>query len=116
MGDFINFYLSGGSFNHYVTIGFGVAVAALFFYKRGGGSKWLGTCERALMACIGLGLLGVLCGLIDVGAAVPTVPAVDAARATAAGNAIAVIPLIWALLGSIPLWAVCSVFRHREKA
>lgn len=114
MGNFIDFYLSGGFFNHLTTIGFGVAVSALLFYRAGGGAKWLDTCARALLVCVGLGVLGATLGIIEVGAAIRTVAVEQAASAAAAGQGIAVIPLAWALLGAVPLWILCSVARHRE--
>ena len=113
MGNFIDFYANGGIFNHFVTIGFGVAAASLFFAWRGAGAKWFDTCGRVLLTCLGLGLLGTAFGVSEVGAAVATVPPEVAAAATARGLGIAVIPLAWALFGAIPLWILCAVARHR---
>jgi len=114
MENFTDFYFSGGLFNHLTTIGFGVAGAALFFYRAGGGARWLDTCERALLVCLGFGVLGASLGLTEVGAAVRTVSADQAAMVATAGLGIAVIPIAWALLGTIPLWVLSSIARHRQ--
>jgi hypothetical protein len=113
MSNFIEFYANGGIFNHFVTIGFGVAAASLFFAWRGAGAKWLDTCGRTLLTCLGLGLLGTAFGVAEVGAAVATVPPELAAAATARGLGIAVNTLAWALFGAIPLWVLCAIARHR---
>lgn len=117
MTDFFTFYLSGGLFNHLVTIGFAVATSSLVFHARAGdqaGSRWLRLVDRALLGCLGLGLLGTLMGIIDASAALATIPAEHflAAQAQAAG--LAVIPLAWALLGAVPLGIVASVQGHRQ--
>jgi hypothetical protein len=114
MNSFAEFYVHGGLFNHLVTIGFGVAIASLLFARRVERSvRWLDTCSRALIACVGLGFLGTAFGIVEIGAAVMTVPPEAAAQATARGLGIAIIPVVWALMGALPMWIVCSVARHR---
>jgi hypothetical protein len=114
MVSFAEFYAHGGFFNHLVTVGFGVAVAALVFARRPERSaRWIDTCTRALIACVGLGVLGTAFGIVEIGAAVMTVPPEVAAQATARGLGIAIIPVVWSLMGVIPMWIICSIVRHR---
>ncbi len=120
MSDFLVFYVSGGLFNHAITIGLGVAVAALVFYLRAnqrgdaGGSSWLLVCDRALLTCVGLGLLGSSFGAIDASAALASAPPEAMMPAAAQAAGLVVIPLAWALLGSIPVWIASTVFQHRR--
>lgn len=117
MSSFVEFYANGGVFNNFITVGFGVAVASLVFALKGERkTRWLDTCTRALLACVGLGVLGTSFGIIEIGAAVRTVPPEAAAQATAVGFGIAILPVVWSLLGVIPLWTACAIARHRADA
>lgn len=117
MTDFFTFYLSGGVFNHLVTIGLAIAASSLVFHARAGekaGTRWLRLADRALLGCLGLGLLGTLMGVIDASAALATIPADQFLAAEARAAGLAVIPLTWALLGAIPLGIVASIQAHRQ--
>ncbi len=114
MSSLFEFYQNGGFFNHLITISLGFAAASLLFAKRGDVTRWLGTCDRALLTALCFGILGTVLGLADVGQAVRTVPPEQAATLTAVGNGIAIIPLAWALLGGLPLWIVACIGRHRK--
>jgi hypothetical protein len=117
MSSFVEFYAHGGFFNHLITVGFGLAVASLVFARRDDQkARWLDTCTRALVTCLGLGVLGTAFGIIEVGAAVATVAPELASKAAARGFGIAILPLAWSLLGAIPLWIVCATTRHRAAA
>jgi hypothetical protein len=119
MTDFLTFYLNGGLFNHLVTIGLAVATSSLVFHARArdqAGIRWLRLADRALLGCVGLGLLGTLLGIIDASAALATIPAEQFMVAQAQAAGLAVIPLAWALVGAIPLGIVASVQAHRHIA
>ncbi|MCA9659383.1 MAG: hypothetical protein KC486_13640 [Myxococcales bacterium] len=115
MGNFIDFYANGGIFNHFITIGLGVALASLVFARREGGSeRWLAVCERTLVACLGLGLLGSLFGVVEASAALGMVKPEFLMPAASRAAGILVIPLCWALLGVIPLGIASTVVRFRK--
>ena len=119
MTDFLAFYLDGGVFNHFVTIGLAIAASSLVFHARSSGegtARWLRLTDRALLGCVAVGLLGTLMGIIDAGAALQTIPADQFLPAAARGAGIAVVPLAWALLGTIPLGIAATLRGHRASA
>jgi hypothetical protein len=119
MTDFLEFYLNGGVFNHFVTIGLAIAASSLVFHARAQGegmARWLRLADRALLGCIAVGLLGTLMGIIDASAALATIPADQFLAAGARAAGIAVVPLAWALLGAIPLGIAVAIRDHRHSA
>lgn len=120
MSDFVEFYKNGGIFNHLVTVGLGMAVAALVFHARARkheperAAAWLTLCDRTLLTCIGLGLLGVLFGTFDASAVLLTLPPEKVLEPALRVLGLLGIPLTWALLGTFPLWIVSTVLRFRQ--
>lgn len=115
MDSFFDFYANGGIFNHLITIGLGVAIASLVFYRRHGAEeRWLAFCDRALLACIGLGLLGSLFGVIDASAALALVSHEKLMPAASRAAGLVVIPLAWALIGALPVGLASAITRFRK--
>jgi hypothetical protein len=121
MSNFIEFYKSGVPFNHFVAVGLGVATAALVFHTRSSEEArregaWLTVCDRALIACVGLGLVGVLFSAIEASAVLRSLPPDKVLEPALRILGLLVIPLLWSLLGALPLWIVSTALRFRVRA
>ncbi|PCC69433.1 hypothetical protein SAMN02745121_08112 [Nannocystis exedens] len=120
MSDFFDFYGNGVPFTHFVSLGLGVAAAALILHGRtrgheaGRASAWLLVCDRALLACSGLGVLGVAFAAIEASAVLRTVPPDKVLEPALRVLGLMVIPLAWSLLGTFPLWIISTVFRFQQ--
>lgn len=118
MSDFVIFYFSGGLFNHLVTIGLGFAGGAIVMHARSRGredaARWLALADRALLACVGLGLLGTLLGFTDLSALLAEIPTDQFLPVAARGGGLAIVPLTWSLLGAVPLALVVGARRLRD--
>lgn len=120
MSDFFDFYGNGVPFTHFVSFGLGVAAAALVFHWRTRGREaeraaaWLLVCDRAMLACIGLGVVGVAFSAIEASAALRTVPPDKVLDPALRVLGLLVIPLLWSLLGVLPLWIVSTVFHFQQ--
>lgn len=120
MSNFIEFYRSGAPFNHFVAVGLGMAAAALVFHARGSEAArregaWLRVCDRALIASVGLGAVGVLFSVIEASAVLQSLPPEKVLAPALKMLGLVVIPLLWALLGSFPLWIISTVLRFRAQ-
>ncbi len=117
MHEFLEFYSNGSVFNHLVTLFCLAALTATgmhaFGPRRAGDPQLLRLAERFAAIGVAAGALGVLFNLVEMGAALATVPAELAEQASSRAMTIVPIPLIWALMCAIPVWVVTACLRHR---
>jgi hypothetical protein len=117
MEDFSYFYQCGGVFNHLVSL-FGLAaLTTLVMHAVGrrneGDSSLLRLGERFTALAVASGVLGTLFGVMEMSAALATVPDEMAAQASNRAMGIVPIPLVWSLLCAIPLWLATGCMRYR---
>jgi hypothetical protein len=118
MFDFFQFYSSGGVFMHAISLLAVMAVTALFLDAR---ARRLGDedrsrlrlADRLILLGVANGLLGLLMGSIDMGAALGTIPPEEYDRAFARCMTIVSNPLVWSLMLAIPITMASTVQRHR---
>jgi hypothetical protein len=125
MSNFLEFYQNGGLFMHLITVGAAIALTAVLLHGRArrmgaDDPKLLRIADRFAALCVGLGVLGLVFGLIEMGAALSridpeTIDAVRLMQVAARGGAIAPIPLGWGLMCAIPIWIATTVHRARGR-
>jgi hypothetical protein len=119
MEDFATFYQYGGFFNHVVSLLAVSAVVSLIMHRLGqrrDDPRFLALADRFTAIGVAAGVLGAVFNLIDMNAALLTVPAEMAAQASHHALTIVPVPLCWALLCAIPLWVATTCLRHRLPA
>jgi hypothetical protein len=121
MQDFAEFYALGGLFNHVVTLLALAGVSSLVVHaalarRRAGDHRLLDAADRFAALATAAGVLGVAFGMMDVSAALATIPAELVVQAAGQSAGIVAVPLAWALMCAIPVWLASAYYRLRAPA
>ena len=118
MGNFMQFYQTGGLFMHVISLGATAALTSVVLYGR---SRRMGVdkpahltlADRLASVCVAVGVLGAVFGFIEMCYALSMIDPEKFRTAAARASGIVVIPIAWSLMCAIPIWVASGIHRAR---